>query len=304
MEPKILYEDEDVLVIDKPSGMTVNRAQTTRHEETVQDWTEQLLKIRATPHEIRNRFWTSQNDDNNGERHSGEERKATTPESRNSDFEFARRAGIVHRLDKETSGILLIAKTPQAFENLQGQFKERIVAKKYIALVHGVVKPPEGEIRVPVGRLPWNRMRFGIVAGGREAVTRYRRLSVFSFRLSDIGQSVVGLSVKPKNRQQTNWKPKTDNGEPITEYYSLLELYPQTGRTHQIRVHLKYLGHPIVADMLYGGRKQARADRKWCPRLFLHASAITFQHPKTGENINLKSELPGDLQTVLNKISN
>ena len=260
MDIKIIYEDSDLLIIDKPSGITVNRSDTTREEETVQDFTEKYLKIRNPKFEILNK---SQIQNSNIQ---------TNLELGALDLEFARRAGIVHRLDKETSGILLIAKNPVSFLNLQNQFKERIVKKTYIALVHGEVKPESGEINVPVGRLPFNRKRFGIVAGGRDSVTSYRVISNFKFQISN------------------NKKP---------EELTLLELYPKTGRTHQIRVHLKYFGHSVFSDPLYGGRKTSRNDRKILPRLFLHAAKISFNHPKKNQIISLESPLPQELVNFL-----
>jgi 23S rRNA pseudouridine1911/1915/1917 synthase len=245
MEPRIVFEDESLLVIDKPAGMVVNRAETTRGEETIQDWVENYL---------------------------GELR-----EPRDADaLEFFSRSGIVHRLDKETSGLLLIAKTPAAFLNLKAQFKNRQVKKKYLALVHGRVVPEEGEIKAPLGRLPWNRKRFGVVPGGREAVTRYKILR------KKIGAGDL-------NEQN---------------HFSLLELSPLTGRTHQIRVHLKYLGYPVVGDNFYAGRKRARDDRRFCPRLFLHASFLQFYHPKTSKEMRLELPLPKDLEAVLSDLEN
>lgn len=239
MEPKVVFEGEELLVLDKPAGMVVNNSETAKNE-TVESWLANNFQFSIFPP------------------------KADPPLADN--FQLMRH-GIVHRLDKETSGLLIVAKTPEAFEDLQRQFKERLVKKTYIALVHGSVKPEEGEIKVPVGRLPWNRKRFGVVAGGREAVTKYKIL-----RYLDI--EILGKM-------------------------TLVELFPQTGRTHQLRVHLKSIGHPIVSDEFYAGRKTARNDRKWCPRLFLHASKITFTHPKTGEKLTLESPLPEELNTAL-----
>ncbi len=236
----IIYEDEDVLVIDKPAGIIVNRADTTKGEVTVQDWAEEKLKIKS---EI------LKNDQGN---------------------DFCNRGGVVHRLDKETSGILILAKNPESFIELQRQFKERIVKKKYIALAHGKVIPEEGEINVPVGRLPWNRKQFGIVAGGREAKTMYKVLSSKYYEFAK-------------------------------EELSLVALFPETGRTHQIRVHLKYIGHPIFGDFLYAGRKTQRDDRQVLSRVFLHAAAITFLHPRSGESLSFTSQLPGELQAVIDK---
>lgn len=293
MEPGIIFEDKDILVLDKPSGMTVNRADTTKGERTLQDWVEEYLKILNSKSQILNKSKIR----NSNNQNSFESRPSTD----GSNFEFSNRAGIVHRLDKETSGILLVAKSPEAFENLQKQFKERKVKKTYIALVHGKVEPQIGEINVPVGRLPWNRMRFGVISGGREALTRYKLLSVFSCQLSDTGQPVnryISLenrpTDKPKDRSQ-----KTENRKQITEHLSLLELYPKTGRTHQIRVHLKYFNHPIFSDPLYAGRKTARNDRKLLPRIFLHASEIFFLHPRTQKIVSFESPLPKKLNDFL-----
>lgn len=237
MEPKILYEDKDVLVIDKPSGMVVNRAESVKGE-TVEGWVEGKGIISTT---------------------------STT----GADFE--KRSGIVHRLDKETSGVLIIAKTPEAFIELQRQFKEREVEKTYVALVHGTVEPREGAIMASLGRLPWNRERFGVLAGGREAETGYKTMSNVRCQMSN-------------------------------ETFTLLELYPKTGRTHQIRVHLKSINHSVVSDTLYAGRKTARRDREWCPRLFLHAEKIVFTHPKTGRRMEIGAPLPQELREVLEKL--
>ncbi len=236
----VVFEDDDILVINKPSGITVNKADTTRYEKTVQEWAEEKIQIPQ-------RTWV-------------------VPEGN----DFVNRGGVVHRLDKETSGILLLAKNPESFSELQRQFKERIVKKTYRALAHGKVLPEEGIINVPVGRLPWNRRQFGVVAGGREAVTKYKSLEVFDHEL---------------HRQH--------------EFLTFLELYPETGRTHQIRVHLKYLGHPIFADFLYAGRKTQRDDRKFLGRVFLHAAKLVFLHPRSQQEVTYESPLPEELQNTL-----
>ena len=239
---KVIYEDSDILVLDKPAGITVNRSDTTRGEETVQDWIEKNIKLK--PPNLKG----------------------------NEKTDFYKRSGIVHRIDKETSGILLVAKNIESFEGLQSQFKERLIEKTYLALVHGKVIPEVGEISVPVGRLPWNRKKFGVLAGGREAVTKYKVLSILYL--------VSGKKEEPM---------------------SLLELYPKTGRTHQIRVHLKYFNHPIFADFLYAGRKTARDDRKVLNRVFLHAHKISFTHPVTNKQISLESPLPEELAKIINQ---
>lgn len=241
--PQIIFEDSEILVLNKPSGFTVNTSETTIHQQTIQDWVEKKLHVQRVG------FLGDKESD------------------------FYKRAGIVHRLDKETSGILLVAKTSQSFENLQTQFKERVVEKAYLALAHGNVIPSEGLISVPVGRLEYNRKRFGVVAGGRESLTTYKVLTV------------AYLGKKNKKEQ-----------------LSLLELYPKTGRTHQIRVHLKYLNYPIFSDTLYGGRKTAREDRKLLSRFFLHAAKISFLHPSTNEKMHFESPLPTDLKSFFDTL--
>ncbi|MEK7160091.1 MAG: RluA family pseudouridine synthase [Patescibacteria group bacterium] len=231
---KIIYKDNDILVLDKPSGITVNNADTTKGQFTIQDYLqERFIFLNPT----------------------------------NDEHDFYKRAGIVHRIDKETSGILVVARNKESFENLQSQFKERKVNKTYIALVHGHVDSKEGEISVPVGRLPWNRKRFGVLVGGKEAETHYKVLKKYQ-------------------------KP-----------FTLLELTPKTGRTHQIRVHLKYFNHPIFGDYLYAGRKTSRQDRKVLERFFLHAQKIIFYHPKTGKKIEFESPLPLELKKMLETVS-
>jgi 23S rRNA pseudouridine1911/1915/1917 synthase len=239
MDISVIYEDADILVIDKPAGITVNKADTTRYQMTVQEWAENYFYANHFE------FVIEQGD-------------------------FYKRGGIVHRLDKETSGVLLLAKNPFSFLELQKLFKERLVSKTYLALAHGKVTPREGEISLPVGRLPWNRMQFGIVPGGRESLTLYKMIREY----------------------------RDDNGE----VFSYLELFPKTGRTHQIRVHLKYLGNPIFGDFLYAGRKTARSDRSKIGRFFLHANKLSFVHPKLGKELTFESKLPVELELILNQL--
>ncbi len=242
MNIKIIYEDDDLLIIDKPAGIIVNKSDTTANQFTIQEWTEDKLDL--------------------------------VKESPLIDIEsdFYKRGGIVHRLDKETSGILIIAKTIDAFDKIQKQFKERKVNKTYISLAHGKIIPESGEINVPVGRLPWNRKQFGILPGGRESKTLYKVLKYY------------------KN-------PKTN------EALSLVEIYPQSGRTHQIRVHLKYINFPVFSDFLYAGRKTARKDRKVLPRVFLHAAKVTFTHPAEGKEVRFESALPNELSELLKDLT-
>jgi 23S rRNA pseudouridine1911/1915/1917 synthase len=245
MNIQIIFEDNDILIVNKPAGITVNRAETTKHESTIQDWAEQYIGIKYKVSNIKfgEIGWDPRAD-------------------------FYSRGGIVHRLDKETSGVLILAKNPDTFVKLQKQFHDREVKKEYVALAHGIIEPKEGEIDVPVGRLPWNRNKFGILPGGRASKTLYKVLS-----------------------QYQNQKTK--------EILTLVELYPQSGRTHQIRVHLKYINHPIFADFLYAGRKTARSDRHILERVFLHAAKISFTHPQLNKTVTYEAPLPEELTTVL-----
>jgi len=249
MEIPILFEDESLIVINKPPGIVVNRAESVKGE-TIQDWVETYLSFPR-------RRESSVIED-------GSVPVKTGIRSGMTDFED--RAGIVHRIDKETSGILLVAKTPEAFYELQRQFKERKIHKTYLAIVHGKLVPDVGEINAPVGRLPWNRERFGIVPGGKEAKTGYR---------------VQGTGVREK------------------ETFSVVELYPESGRTHQIRVHLKYINHPIVGDYLYAGRKTARLDRQRVGRVMLHAWKLSCTHPITGKLLAFEAPIPDDMRKII-----
>jgi len=156
---------------------------------------------------------------------------------------------------------------------LQSQFKERIVKKKYLTLVHGRVSPAEGKIDAAIARSPFDRKKFGVFLGGRESQTDYRVLEI-----------------------------RTRKFKGSHEYYSLIEAEPKTGRTHQIRVHFKHLGYSVVGDDKYAGRKTARNDRKWCPRQFLHAFWLSVIHPITGERVSFTAPLPSDLQRALDSL--
>lgn len=246
MSFKIIFEDQNFSVIEKPAGVIVNKADTTKNIKTLQDWVENEFKIKNL-------------------KFNNEEKEKYIIDGYSKLEEFFDRSGIVHRLDKETSGIILVAKNPETFINLQKQFKNGQVKKKYIALVHGTIET-DGEIMEPIGRLPWNRKRFGIIPEGRYAKTNYKILKQY-------------------------------------KDFTLLELTPITGRTHQIRVHLKHKGYPIFADELYAGRKTARNDRKVLDRHFLHACEITFLSPTTGVEVNFKSSLPEDLSNFLNTLN-
>lgn len=273
----ILYEDDQLLVINKPYGVVVNRARTVK-EPTVQDWASSVIPS------LKNVISSEARDPQRVSKVQGDSSPNSDWIRNDSQSDFYSRSGIVHRLDKETSGCLILAKTPAALFKLQAAFKERRVHKMYIALIHGKLVPETGEINAPVGRLPWNREQFGVVPGGKEAYTKYK---VSAYYTSDGGRQV-----RPS-------RTRRDSSEVESSRFTLVELFPQTGRTHQLRVHMKYLGFPIVGDYLYAGRKQQRDDRVWCPRVFLHAAKIEFPHPVTRNIIKVTSPLPPELKKVL-----
>ena len=183
------------------------------------------------------------------------------------------RPGIVHRLDRDTSGLLVVAKTEAALENLSDQFRDRTVYKSYLALVHGRVASNSGKIDQPLARDPSNRTRMAVVRGGRNALTLYRVRRAF-------------------------------------DRFTLLDVELKTGRTHQIRVHLAWMKHPVVGDETYGGGRdntiqdpRLRARIRALNRHFLHAEKLGFKHPQTGEFVKFESPLPPELEDLLTQIN-
>jgi len=179
------------------------------------------------------------------------------------------RPGIVHRLDRDTSGLLVVAKTEAALENLSDQFRDRTVFKSYLALVHGRMASNSGKIDQPLARDPSNRTRMAVVRGGRNALTLYRVRQAF-------------------------------------DRFTLLDVELKTGRTHQIRVHLAWLKHPVVGDETYGSGRdntiqdpQLRARIRNLKRQFLHAEKLGFKHPATNEFVKFESPLPAQLSDLL-----
>jgi 23S rRNA pseudouridine1911/1915/1917 synthase len=232
---KVLYEDDDVIAIDKPPGMVVHPAVGNMDGTVVNA----LLAYAPGIAEVGD----------------------------------ANRPGIVHRLDKETSGVLLVARNPAAFRALQAQFKSRSIEKTYLALCVGRVQPMRGLIDRPIARDPGNRKRMAVVAGGREAVTRYAVTEVFE-------------------RRETA----------KTTTYSLVRARPLTGRTHQLRVHFASVGTPIVGDALYGMRKDP-LTRNLAPRHMLHSSEVVFRSPSSGASVKLHAPLPADMRRVIDDLS-
>ena len=177
----------------------------------------------------------------------------------------AERAGVVHRLDAGTSGLMVVAKSESAYTVLKRAFKERTVDKVYLALAQGHPDPTSGTIDAPLGRHPKAEYRFAVVADGRPSVTHYDTLEAF--------------------RAAT-----------------LLEVHLETGRTHQIRVHFAYLRHPLVGDTMYGA-DPLLAQRLGLDRQWLHAARLGFDHPATGERVEFESPLPEDLQHALDLLA-
>ena len=218
----IIFQDESICVIDKPYGVVVNNAITTKFE-TIQSWFSKKYNI---------------------------------PQG---ESEFLQKGGVVHRLDKDTSGVMVLAKTEEAYEKLKLQFLERTTKKTYLALVHGKMSEPSGIISAPIDRHPKDKRKFYVSQNpSRTAITEWKVLKEFPL-------------------------------------YSLLELFPHTGRTHQLRVHMQHLHHPIVSDPIYGFKKSLKDDLNFCPRLFLHAKSLTFIHPVTKKTITAVADLPSSL---------
>ncbi len=254
MDIAILYEDKDIVVIDKPVGVICNRAETVK-VDTLQDWWEEKY----------------------GDVGERDKVKVASENMDEDEKYFIERSGLVHRLDKETSGVMIMAKTVPAFVELLRQFKEREVQKSYVALTHGIWKVKHGEISLPIARRRDDRQKMGVVESGRESVTGYRVISEYK-----------------------NWEFPRELRVEERGYtgFTLVEFKPKTGRMHQIRVHSRHMGHPIVGDEQYGGRKRSREDRKWCGHVMLQAKTLELTHPITKERVMWASNLELDLTTM------
>jgi 23S rRNA pseudouridine1911/1915/1917 synthase len=219
----ILHEDADIIVIDKPAGLVIHPAPGHRSGTLVNALLYHCPDLTGIGAELR--------------------------------------PGIVHRLDKDTSGTLVVAKTAAALEHLAGQFKRRTVRKDYLALVYGEMPAASGTVRLPIGRHPVDRKRMSTVSRrGRDAETEWRVLRV-----------LCGAS--------------------------LLEVGLRTGRTHQIRVHCAAIGHPILGDPVYG--RGRGGERRGPGRQMLHALRLELDHPRTGERMRFESPLPEDMREVI-----
>jgi 23S rRNA pseudouridine1911/1915/1917 synthase len=230
----IVHEDEDLIVVNKPAGLVVHPAAGIHSGTLANALAFHFQNLPASAGSIR--------------------------------------PGIVHRLDRDTSGLLVVAKTEEALENLSEQFRDRTVFKSYIALVHGRVDDSSGRIDQPLARDPGNRTRMAVVRGGRSALTLYK----------------------------------------VRKHYhrfTLLDVELKTGRTHQIRVHLTWLHHPVVGDETYGGGRdnniqdaRLRSMVRNLGRHFLHAERLAITHPKTGARLEFHAPLPDELSRLLTQL--
>lgn len=217
----IVYEDDDVLVVNKPQGMVVHPAPGHPDHTLVN-----ALLYHSPLSTINGEF----------------------------------RPGIVHRIDKDTSGLLMVAKNDQAHRSLTAQLKEKSNQREYLALVHGVIKEEQGTIDAPLGRSLKDRKKQAVVADGRHAVTHFKVLERF-------------------------------------KHYTLVACRLETGRTHQIRVHMKYIGHPLAGDPLYGPRKTLNGNGQ-----YLHARLLGFKHPRTGQELVFTAPLPEYFKETLERL--
>jgi 23S rRNA pseudouridine1911/1915/1917 synthase len=227
----IVYEDETLVVVNKPAGLVVHPASGTPSGTLANALAYHFQQL--------------------------------------PDGGSGVRPGIVHRLDRDTSGLLVVAKTEAALENLSDQFRDRTVFKSYLALVHGRVSSNSGKIDQPLARDPANRTRMAVVRAGRNALTLYRVKRSY-------------------------------------DRFTLLDVELKTGRTHQIRVHLMWLKHPVVGDETYGAGRdntirdpQLRARIRNLKRQFLHAEKLGFTHPETNEFVKFEAPLPAELSAFL-----
>ena len=215
---RIVHEDQDVIVVDKPAGLTVHPGPGHPRGTLVNALLARYPELEAV----------------------GD----------------ASRPGLVHRLDADTSGLMVVARSPDSYADLSRQMKEHSFTKVYLALVKGLMRPAEGAIDAPIARNPRSRQKMDIVEGGRASLTEYSTVEAL-------------------------------------DGFTLLEVRPKTGRTHQIRVHMAAIGHPVAGDSKYGGRA------KFLRRQFLHACKLGFVLPSTGSPVEFTSELPPDLQEAL-----
>ncbi|RJX26163.1 MAG: RluA family pseudouridine synthase [Acholeplasma sp.] len=218
----IIYEDDDLLVINKPQGLVVHPASTV-HEPTL---------VHGLLHQV----------------------------DELSSINGVIRPGIVHRIDKDTSGLLVVAKNDQAHQFLSDELQKHTIRREYLALVYGSFDEDEGKIDAPIARHPKNRLKMTVISGGKHAITHFKVLERF-------------------------------------EKYTLLSCELETGRTHQIRVHMAYIHHPVVGDPLYGPKDVIGNEGQ-----FLHAKSLSFIHPTKKEQMTFSVDLPSNFTSLLEKL--
>lgn len=218
----IIYEDQDLVVINKPQGLVVHPA-SSYHEPTL---------VHGLLHQV----------------------------DELSSMNGIIRPGIVHRIDKDTSGLLVVAKNDVAHQRLSEDLSKHTIERVYIALVYGVIKENEGTIEAPIARHPKNRLKMAVLPNGKKAVTHFKVLERF-------------------------------------DRYTFIECHLETGRTHQIRVHMQFINHPIVGDPIYGPKEVIGDEGQ-----FLHAKTLSFMHPTKKEHMTFHAPMPLSFEIMLNKL--
>lgn len=222
----VIFEDSDILVVDKPAGLTVNRSVTAK-DTTLQDLLDESYEI--------------------------------APPEPDDEGDYKERSGIVHRLDKDTSGVMVVAKHKESFDNLISQFKERRAVKEYVAVLCGSIEDEIIEVNAPIKRNPKSPLKYAVVEGGKESLTKFEKIGV---------KEIDGIT------------------------YTVMKVLPKTGRTHQIRVHASAMGHPVAGDVIYCSKMLLETSLKHFGRMMLHAHRLGFFHPKTDNFIDFQSDLP------------
>lgn len=257
MTPTVIYENKDFLAVNKPSGWLTHGARISKRVSVARIKNSGKLLARSSVHKDAPTLtdWLL-------EFHPEIRRVGDDPEER---------PGIVHRLDRDTSGILLVARNQDAFLKLKKMFQDHQIQKKYLALTFGKPKNAYGTIDQPIG------LKTGSIKRSIRA-TRMRKEAITDYRLIRFFES--------------------DKKNGSVETFSLLEIYPRTGRTHQIRVHLAHIGCPVVGDSVYGPKKQP----VWATRLMLHAQSLSFAYP-AGNRLELSAELPEEIDKAIGVMS-
>lgn len=272
----IVYEDDHLLIVDKPAGLVTHPAPG--------HWDGTLVNAI---------LWHLHRQAARG---SGLGARGNCPEPPAQNPEPALpRAGIVHRLDKDTSGLLLVAKTEAAHHLLSRQLKARRIARRYVAIVEGHPPLDSGTVNAPIARHPTHRKVMAVRhLGGRLAVTHYRVVKRFGRALRAQG-SGLGARAQPAPAIARGG-PGSPEPRAQSEFpYAVLDISLETGRTHQIRVHVAHLGHPVVGDTTYGRRPRTFWETVGVTRQLLHAYRLEFQHPVTGATVVVAAPLPQDM---------